>query len=390
MSFKKFILMSKMTNKYNIYLDNAATTKPNPEVVALNEKINEEYFANPNSIHHLGLISNSLVDKARQSLLNEFKLSNHKVIFTSCSTESLNLAIKGYVLKYKNRGRHIITSNIEHPAVSEAIKQLKDEFNYEVTILNVNSKGVISLDELKQNMKDSTILVSIMAINNEIGSINPINEIAEIVHKYPKCSLLVDTTQAIGKIQLDYSKIDMFTISAHKIYGLKNSGALFYKKNISFLPLLSGGGQEDGYRSGTLSTPDAISLAKAVQLINKNFVNSFAHVKKLNDSLREKISKIDGIHINSDNDCSPFIFNFSLINKKASVVVEALSNIGIYVSSVSACHSKSEQPSYVIKAITSDDNLAKNTIRISFSDTNSLKEVDILATELKNILEIIR
>lgn len=376
-----------MTNKYNIYFDNAATTKLDNEVAILSNKINNEYFANINSIHHLGLIANDLVDKARQSLLKEFKLTNHKVIFTSCSTEGLNLAIKGYALKYKNRGNHIITSNIEHPAVSEAIKQLKDEFGFNVTTLKVNDKGVISIDDLKQNMTDKTILVSIMAVNNEIGSVNPVLEICNVVHEFPKCSLLVDTTQAIGKINLDYSKIDMFVVSAHKINGYKNSGALFFKKNISFLPLFSGGGQEYGLRSGTVSTSDALCLTKAVQIALLNLNKDYEHVKKLNDAIRSEISKIDNIVINSSEECSPYIFNFSLKNKKAAVIVEALSNKGIYVSSVSACHSKNEEPSYVINAISNDLQLAKNTIRVSFGKENTLDEVSIFINELKNILE---
>lgn len=378
-----------MNNKYNIYLDNAATTKPNEEVVALNVKVNNEYFANPSSTHHLGIEAHNLLEKARNILLKEFNLKDHKVIFTSGSTEGLNLAIKGYALKYQNRGKHIITSNIEHPSVSEAINLLEKEFGFSVTRLAVNSKGVISLDELKSSLTDKTILVAIMAVNNEIGSVNPIKEISKLIRLFPKCSLLVDTTQAITKLDLDYSSIDMFTVSSHKINGLKNSGALFYKKNISFLPLLSGGGQEDGYRSGTISLADALSLTKAVQIANKGKDSALKHVQELNNHLREEIKKIDGIVINSSEECSPYIFNISL-PKKSAVVVEALSNLGIYVSSVSACHSKYEAPSYVVKAITSDDNLAKNTLRVSFSESNTIEEVDIFVKELKNILENIK
>ena len=376
--------------KYNIYLDNAATTKPNEEVVALNVKLANEEFANPNSVHHLGIKANNLLDKIRILLLKECGCLNHNVIFTSSSTEALNLAIKGYALKYQNRGKHIITSNIEHPSVSESIKYLKDYLGFEVTTLKVNKDGQISLDELKKAISDKTILVAIMAINNEIGSINNIKEIANIVHKYPKCAFLSDTTQAITKEEINYNDLDMFVISAHKIHGLKNSGALIYKKNISFVPILSGGGQEDGYRSGTVSLSDAASLTKAVQIANKNLKENHKYISELNNYLRERINKIDNIRINSSINASPYIFNFSLINKKAAIVVEALSSLGIYVSSVSACHSKKEEPSYVVKAITSDDNLAKNTIRISFSKENTKEDIDILIDELKNILENIR
>ena len=374
------------TNNF-VYLDNAATTKPDERVVALfNETLNDN-FANPNSIHALGIINARKVQLAKESILKSFNLKNKNVIFTSSSTEANNLAIKGYCLNYSNRGKHIITTNIEHPSVLEAFKQLEEKFGFEVTILNVNSNGIISQKQVEEAMRKDTILVSIMAINNEIGSINPIKEISEVVHKYPKANLHVDTTQAIGKLSLNYDLIDMFVVSAHKIHGLKNSGALIYKSTLSFLPLLSGGGQEYGYRSSTVSVSNAVSLAKAIELSLKE---DNKQIKVLKDALIEGLKQIDEVELNSDLNCSPYIVNFSLKNKKASVVVEDLSNKGIYVSSVSACNSKKEAFSYVVKALGKDDKLAHNTLRVSFAKDNTLEDVTLFLTELKNTLEKIR
>ena len=376
-----------MRNNNFIYLDNAATTKVNDEVVALFVESEKENFGNPNSIHALGIKNAKNLQIARDSIIDSFKTKKHKVIFTSSSTEANNLAIKGYCLNYQNRGKHIITTNIEHPSVLECFKQLKDKFGFEVTILPVNSKGIVTAEQVKEVMRKDTILVSIMALNNEIGSINPIKEIAEVVHQFPKANLHVDTTQAIGKLNLDYSNIDMFVVSAHKIHGLKGSGALIYKSSLSFLPLLSGGGQEEGFRSSTVSVSNAKAIALAIKLALKE---DNKPIYELRDKLIEGLKQIPGIELNSDEDCSPYIVNFSLLEKKASVVVEDLSNKGIYISSVSACNSKKEASSYVVEALGKSEKLAKNTLRVSFSKDNTLEDVETFLVELKKTLESIR
>lgn len=373
-----------MENK--IYFDNAATTVPNVEVVNLYMKIETEFFGNSGSIHKLGIESLNYLNKARESILTSFGVKDYKVYFVGSSTEANNLAIKGYCHKYQNRGKHIITSNVEHASVMECFKSLEQE-GFKVTYLNVNNNGVISPDDLKEAMNDETILVSLMAVNNEIGSINPISDIAKIVHSFPKANLHVDTTQAINKIKFNYNDVDMFVVSSHKIHGLKGSGALIARNNLSFIPLISGGGQEEGMRSGTVSVAHACALAKALKL---EFSKDNQNIKELHDYLLNKLESIEGIEINSPENGSPFIINFSLINKKASVVVEALSNKGVYVSSVSACNSKREAASQVVKALGKNDNLAHNTIRVSFDNNSSKEDVDILLDELKKILESIK
>ena len=367
-----------------IYLDNAATTIPNREVVSLYNDIEMNHFGNSGSIHKLGVDSLSLLNKARESILNSFGVKGYKVYFTSSSTEANNLAIKGYARKYSSRGKHLITSNIEHPSVLECFRQLENE-GFEVTYLKVNSNGIIEPVELEKAIRKDTILVSIMGTNNEIGSINLVKELASVVHKHPKIAFHVDTTQDVGKTNLNYSDIDMFVVSSHKIHGLKGSGALIAKSTISFEPVISGGGQEEGNRSGTVSVALACTLAKAVKL-------SFPikNIQEKHAFLLENLQKIPGISVNSPVEGSPFIVNFSLTEKKASVVVEALSNIGIYVSSVSACHSKGEPFSYVVKALGKDDKLVHNTIRVSLSKDTTMEELEIFLEELKNILETIK
>ena len=376
-----------MKDNKQIYLDNAATTKVDDEVAALFMQSTKDNFANPNSIHKLGVLNAKRIDNARENILKSFKLNKHKVIFVSSSTEANNIAIKGYCLNYMNRGKHIITTNIEHPSVLECFKQLKERFGFDVTVLNVDRNGVVSAEQVKQAMRPETILVSIMAINNEIGSINPVDEIADVVHLFPKANFHVDTTQAIGKINLNYSKIDMFVVSGHKIHGLKNSGALIFKSTLSFIPLLSGGGQEYGFRSSTVSPAHAESIALAIKLALNEDVN---YINDLRNKLIDGLSRIYGIELNSNADCSPYIVNFSLLNKKASVVVEDLSNKGIYVSSVSACNSKKEASSYVVKALGKSDVLSHNTVRVSFSKDNTIQDVDVFLDELKQTLEAIR
>ena len=367
-----------------IYLDNAATTIPSKEVVALYNEIELNHFGNSGSIHRIGVDALKYLNKARESILNSFGVKGYKVYFVSCSTEANNLAIKGVARKYASRGKHLITSNIEHPSVLQSFKQLESE-GFEVTYLPVNSEGIITPEVLEGAMRKDTILVSIMGTNNELGSVNTIKELSKVVHKYPKAFFHVDTTQDVGKTKLDYDDADMFVVSGHKIHGLKGSGALIAKENISFEPVLSGGDQEGGYRGGTVSVALACSLALAIK---KCF--PLKNIQEKRDFLVQNLLKIPGISMNSDEKCSPYITNFSLTEKKAAVVVEALSNKGIYVSSVSACHSKREMPSYVIAALGKGDKLAHNSIRVSLTNETTIGEIETFLKELKNILESIK
>ena len=379
------ILMSNV-----IYLDNAATSKVNPEVLESFNQITLKYFANPSSIHLLGQESHRLLEKSREQILSLFKLSHHEVIFTSGATEANNLAIKGYALANRGRGNHIITTAIEHPSVLNTVKAL-EKYGYEITILPVNEKGVIEVNSLKEAIKENTILVSIMSVNNETGAINPIKEVGELLKAYPKIAFHVDMTQAIGKVNIPLDNIDMFSFSGHKIHGLLGSGALIKEKKIILEPLNNGGGQENNFRSGTNTLALSASLAKALRLaINKQKEN-YQKVSNLRDYLLSYLKdNPDKYHLNSFENDNPYIVNFSLLNHKASVVVEALSNRDIMVSSLSACHSKNEDYSYVVCAMNKDMKLAHNTIRVSFSYENNVDDVNALIRGLKQIVKEIK
>ncbi|MBP5574361.1 MAG: cysteine desulfurase [Bacilli bacterium] len=373
-----------------IYLDNAATSKVYPEVLESYNQITLKYFANPSSIHKLGQESNRLLEKSREQILSLFNLTHHEVIFTSGATEANNLAIKGYALANKSRGNHLITTAVEHPSVLNTFKAL-EKYGYEVTNLPVNKNGVIEVNSLKEAIKDNTILVSIMSVNNETGAINPIKEVGELLKNYPKIAFHVDMTQAIGKIDIPLENIDMFSFSGHKIHALLGSGALIKEKKIILEPIANGGGQENNNRSGTNTLALSATLAKALRLSLKAQKENFNKVSNLRDYLISYLKDNPDLYsLNSLDNNNPYIVNFSLLNHKASVVVEALSNKGIMVSSLSACHSKNEDYSYVVLAMNNDMKLAHNTIRVSFSYENTVDDVNTLIRGLKQIMKEIK
>ena len=372
-----------------IYFDNAATTKVNEEVLDSFNYVVKNYIGYSSSLHKEGLKASELEKKAREQIASFFKCNNEEVLFTSGATESNNLAIKGVAFRYKNRGNHIITTKIEHLSVLNTFRQLEKEFNFKVTYLDVDENGVVSVDELKKAITNETILVSIMAVNNEVGSIQPIEEIASLLKNYPQIHFHTDATQAIGKINIDYHDVSLITLSGHKINSFKFSGILIKRKDTDLMPLITGGGHQFNYRSGTTNVPMEVSLAKAIRLAFIHQKENYDYVKKLRDYFVEKMSSIAGVKFNSNDNCSPFIISF-YTNKKASVVAEALSNKEIYVSTKSACSSKKESSSYVLLAMHKDSYVASNSIRVSFCKDNTFQEVDIFYQELKNILSTLK
>ena len=371
-----------------IYFDNAATTRVNLEVLKTFNDLHGKFFANSASTHKLGKEVYRLEEMARSQIASLLKCEAGEVLFTSGATESNNLAIKGIAFKYQNRGKHIITTKVEHPSVLNAFKSLEEDFGFNVTYLNVNNEGVISLEELSNSIRNDTILVSIMSVNNEVGSINPIEEVGKMLKKYPKIIFHSDATQSIGKINIDYKDVDLISMSSHKIHGFKGSGLLIKRKNIDLLPLLSGGGQEFNLRSGTNNYIYEVCLAKTLRLALENQNSNYDYVKELNLYAREKLKNLD-IRINSPINGSPFILSLS-VNKKASVVSEALSLEDIYVSTKSACSSKKSPTSYVLLAMHRNIDDATNAIRLSFTKENTKEEIDIFVDKLTKILNNIK
>jgi len=370
-----------------IYFDNAATTSPLKEVLSLYVEKCQNVPGNSSSTHALGRKANRELDEARNQILAAFGLERtHNLIFTCGATEGNNLSIKGVCKLYKNRGNKIITSSVEHPSVLNVFKELESE-GFEVVYLPVNSEGKVLPSSLEEAMDNKTILVSIMGVNNEVGAINDMNALADIVHKYPKALFHSDMTQAVGKVKMPYNKIDMFTYSTHKIGGLRGDGALIYLKKIQFAPVFDGGGQEGGFRSGTVDVPCALSHALALKEAIKRMPNKVVHVKEIYDYLRENLGKLDEISFNSPLDGSVFVLNISLKHKKASVILEALSQREIYVSSVSACSSKGEPISNVLLAMGKSEGDARNSLRLSFSESNSIDEAKEFMTQFMDVLE---
>lgn len=380
--------MMQINNK-PIYFDCASTVKTNAEVIDTFVKVNDEYFANPASNHKLGAQANELLQKARKQIASYLDVLPSEIIFTSSATESNNIAIDGICKRNIKRGNKIITTNAEHPSVLEVFKQ-KEREGFEVHYLDYSKEGILNLEQLNQLLDNKTILVSIMKVNNETGYIFNTEEAYKIIKKKSSAYLHIDATQAIAKENLDSKYYDLMSFSAHKIAGIKGVGILVKKENVLLNPLFYGGGQENGLRSSTVSTPLCCSLATAIRIAFKTLPVRKENVIKLNNFLRDELSKLDEIEIISPLSSTPFILSFALYKHKASVVSEYLSNNNIFVSTKSACSSREKGYSYVIKNAGYNETIASNAIRLSFSGYESLDEGKIFISYLKNALETIK
>lgn len=374
----------------NIYLDYAATTPLDTKVLDSYYKLLKENFANSDSIHEAGNRASMYLKQARSQIASLLHVKEDEIIFTSGSTESNNLAIKGLAFAYQNRGKHIITTKIEHPSVIDSCKQLEENFGFEVTYLNVDSDGKIDLNELKNSLRKDTILVSIMAVNNEMGSIQDIKAISKIIKENSTALYHIDATQAMCKEKLDYNVADLYNFSSHKFYGLKGSSVLVKKEKVRLLPILSGGQQENGFRGGTSNWPNHVMLAKSLRLGLENFDEHYNYVKELKNYLLNSLKEIEGLVINSPSNSTPYILNIYIKNKRGEVIVNALSNLGIYVSTKSACSSRSKDYSASIYELTKDTTISKNSLRISLSHLTTKEEIDIFVSSLKKIVNSLK
>lgn len=367
-----------------IYLDNSATTVPDPEVVASYQKATEHYFANPSSIHQLGGTSEKLLQRAREQVAKLLDAETEEIVFTSGGTEGNNLAIKGIAFEHQTRGKHIITSAVEHPSIDETCESLK-KFGFDITVLPVNEDGVVSAEDVEKSIREDTILISLMHVNNEIGSIQPIEEIGEIAKKHPKLFFHVDGVQALGKVplQIKQSGIDLCTFSGHKIHGLKGTGILFIRKNTSIYPLLHGGGQENGLRSGTENLAGAAAMTKALRLIKEKERNNKNHLAELNHYLRTELNKIENLRINSPEKGAPHIINFSCPGVRPEVIIHMLGEREIYISTKSACSSKLKDESKVLAACGLPTEIAVSGLRVSLSYQNTIEELSEFIQVLK-------
>ncbi|WAA10140.1 cysteine desulfurase family protein [Fervidibacillus albus] len=372
-----------------IYFDNSATTKPTQDVLDTFCKVASSYYGNPSSVHSYGLQTEKLLDQARKQIASLLQVKEVEIYFTSGGTEGNNLAIKGIADQFQNRGKHLITSSIEHPSVENAFEYLKQR-GFDVTYLPVDKNGRIRLDDLKKAIRDDTILVSIMHVNNEIGVLQPIEEIGKLLKNYPKIFFHVDAVQGVGKVPLDFhrSNIDLATISAHKFHGVKGTGVLYIREGIKLTPLLHGGNQEKTVRSGTENVPGIVAMAKALRLAMDDIDQKRKQMGAIQNYLRHELGKIDQTMIHTPMSYSaPHILNFSVEGFKAEVLVNKISEQQVYVSTTSACSSKRNEPSKTLIAMGIDENRAQSAVRISLSYENTIQEAEIAVQVIKNSIE---
>ena len=357
-----------------IYLDYSATTPVDKRVLDTFNKVCLEYPGNSNSLHSLGVKSKELEEYVTSKIADILKVKPIEIIYTSSSSESNNTAIKGICLKYKNRGKHIITTSLEHSSVIAPLNYLTKE-GFEVDFVNLKEDGTVDLEHLKSLMRDDTLLVSISYVDSELGIVQPINEISKIVKKNPKTFFHVDCTQAVGKINVDLSNIDLASISAHKFYGLKGVSLLIKKENIVIEPLIHGGKSTTVYRSGTPALPLYASMMKALELIVPNIDENTKYISKLNKKIIDKLSTYENVYINSTDKSIVNTINISIKGIKPETFIHALEEYEIYVSTKSAC-SSADVMSNSVYAVTKDKERAINTIRISLSYLTTEEEID--------------
>ena len=364
-----------------IYLDYSATTPVDKRVLDSFNKVCLDYPGNSNSIHSLGTKSNDLIKAATNQIAEILNVKPSEIIYTSGASESNNLALKGIAEKYQNRGKHIITTKYEHSSIYGPISYLQ-KYGFEVDFVDTDSEGRVDVESLKKLITDETILVSITSVNSEIGIINPVEEIAEVLKKYPKTFFHVDMTQSIGKYKIDLSNIDLVSMSAHKIFGLKGIGMLIKKEGIMVEPIIHGGKSTTIFRSGTPALPLIVSLAKAMRLIYENIDENFKKVKALNIKLRESLKEISNVYINSNDFCSPYVLNISVIGVKPETLVHALEQHEIYISTQTACASSTSLSKAVLE-LTGDEKRASSSVRISLSYITTEEELDVFVEKFK-------
>ena len=386
-----------MENNKEIYLDNSATTKTSKAVNDSMLEVLENSYANPSSLHKLGMKAEKSFDGARETLARCLSCSKEEIYITSGGTESNNLAIFGYLEAAKRKGNHIICTGVEHPAVYEAVEHAKTQ-GYEVDVLGVDKNGCISLDEFENVLRDDTVLVCVMHVNNEVGTIMPIEKLKPIMKKKsPNAALFVDAVQSFGKIAIKPSKIgvDMLSASAHKIHGPKGVGLLYIKKGVRVLPILHGGHQQSNLRSGTQNVFGAAGFATAADEAYKNIDKNYEHVSMLKNRLYSSIIKnIDNVILNGDENSLAYILNVSFVGIKAEILLHALESRGIYVSTGSACASNAPSPSRTLLCMGKDKREIEGAVRFSFSAVNTVEEIDytvkVLAEEVADIRKYVR
>ena len=369
-----------------IYLDYAANTPVDNEVLDEFIKATKKYIANPNSSHPLGKMAKEEIDKVSERIAQYFHTDKEAIIYTSGSSESNNLVLKGIAERRKNIGNKIIISAVEHSSIVAPCNYLAS-LGYDVSIIPLDKNGLVDLNILEQELNNKTILVSICAVDSELGTIQPIKEISQLVKKYPNIIFHTDATQAIGKVEIDYTGVDFITFGPHKFFGLNGFGVLVNVNHHALIPIIHGGKSTTIYRSGTPVTANVIALGKAFDLAISNYSSRYKYIKNLNNILRQELEKIDCVHINSPiNNTIPNTLNISLIGKDTKKILKELENNEIYLSTTTAC-ALGNSPSKSVLAITNNEELASNTLRISISHMTTEKEINEFLRIFKKLVK---
>ena len=376
------------------YFDNSATTRCYPEVAEIVVKTMTEDFGNPSAMHLKGVEAEKYVREAAQTLAKILKVNEKEIIFTSGGTESNNLALFGGADANKRSGNHIITTSVEHAAVGQPAERL-EQMGYEVTIVPVDHRGVVQLEALEKALRPDTILVSTMYVNNEVGAVMPVEEIAKLVHeKSPKALYHVDAIQAFGKYRIYPKKagIDMLSVSSHKIHGPKGVGFLYINEKARIQPQILGGGQQAGMRSGTDNVPGRAGLGVAAKLVYTDFDEKIEHMYQLKERLAEGFLKLPDVRLNGMEirEGAPQILSASFLGVRSEVLLHTLEEKGIYVSAGSACSSHKRKAAGTLSAMGMEAAQRESTLRFSFSEENTFEEVDYALEVIGQVLPMLR
>jgi cysteine desulfurase len=367
-----------------IYFDNAATTKIYDDALTSYVQVSQKFFGNPSSLHQLGVDAYQVLTKARAQVASLLSVQPEEIFFTSGGTESNNWAIKGTALEKSVFGKHIITTKIEHPSVIQTCKQL-ERFGFEVMYLDVDSKGIVSIDQLKESLRKDTILVSVMAVNNEVGAVQPIAEIAKVLEEYPSIHFHVDAVQAVERASqlLAIGRIDLLSLSAHKFHGPRGVGIMYKKFGRKIQALLTGGGQEKGERSTTENLPGIVATTKALRMA----LEEESVTGELRSQLWKELATKSEIRIFSPEDGASHVLCFAIKGVRGEVVVHAFENHGIYISTTSACSSKKGDSSSTLYAMDVPTEWATGAVRVSFSNDNTKEEVEQFIEVLHQLMK---